>query len=138
MVEGAGSQIIGTVHEVIEWTAFGIEILAVAVIVAAVAMLAIRRGTVRYLFHLGDPGAYESYKHQLGRALLLGLDLLVAADVIRTVALEATLSNITVLGLLVVVRTFLNWSLTVEMEGCWPWQARARSGPSEVKDKSRE
>ena len=117
----------GILHEVVEWAAWGIEVLAVAVIVAAVTLLAVRRGTVRYLFHLGEQGALQSYKNQLGRALVLSLELLVAADVIRTVALEFTLSNLAVLALLVVVRTLLSWSLTVEMEGRWPWQARTRS-----------
>lgn len=87
-------------------------------------ILAIRRGTVRYLFHLGEPGAYENYKHVLAKALLLGIELLVAADVVRTVALEPTLNNVAILGLLVVVRTFLSWSMTVELEGRWPWQQR--------------
>lgn len=64
-------------HRAIEWAALGIELLVVAVIVAAVIILATRRGTVRYLFHLGEPGAYESYKHQLARPLMLGLDLTV-------------------------------------------------------------
>jgi uncharacterized membrane protein len=60
----------------------------------------------------------------LGKSLLLSLEILVAADVIRTVALQPTLSNILGLGLLVVIRTFLSWSLVVEMEGRWPWQAK--------------
>ena len=111
-----------TIHHVIEWAAVGIEVLAAAVIVAAVVILAVTRGTVRYLFKLGNQGAYENYKHQLGKALLLGLELLVAADVVRTVAFEATLHNVSVLGLLVVVRTFLSWSMLVEIEGRWPWQ----------------
>ena len=59
---------------------------------------------------------------RLGRALLLGLELLVAADIIRTVALEPTLPNVMILAVLVVVRTFLSWSLIVEMEGHWPWK----------------
>lgn len=63
-------------------------------------------------------------KHQLGKTLLLGLELLVAADVVRTVALEPTLDNVATLGLLVFIRTFLSWSLTIEIEGRWPWQAR--------------
>ncbi len=106
----------------IEWAALGIEVLAVAMIVAAVILLTIRRGTVRYLFKVSDVGADEPDKHQLGKALLLGLELLVAADVVKTVALEPTLTNIAILGLLVVVRTFLSWSLSVEMKGHWPWQ----------------
>jgi uncharacterized membrane protein len=98
--------------------------LAVAVIVSAVVILAVSRGAVRYLFHLSEPGAFESYKFQLAKALLMGLELLVAADVVRTVALEPSLTNVAILGLLVVVRTLLSWSLSVEIEGCWPWQRR--------------
>ena len=56
------------------------------------------------------------------RALLLGLEILVAADVIRTVALEPTLNNVVILGILVLIRTFLGWSLVVEIEERWPWQ----------------
>jgi uncharacterized membrane protein len=65
---------------------------------------------------------YKNYRHGVARALLLGLEILVAADVIRTVALEPTLNNILMLGVLVVVRTFLGWSLVVEIEERWPWQ----------------
>jgi uncharacterized membrane protein len=114
------------IHHVIEWAALGIELLAVAVIVSAVIILAVRRGTVRYLFHLGEPGAYENYKHILARALLLGLELLVAADVVRTVALEPTLANAAILGILVAVRTLLSWSMSAELEGHWPLARRTR------------
>ena len=54
---------------------------------------------------------------------MIGLEILVAADIIRTVALEPTLTNVAILGILVLVRTFLSWSLVVEIEGRWPWQA---------------
>jgi uncharacterized membrane protein len=109
-----------------ERSALLIEILAVAVIVIAVVF-----GTARYLLHLNrrQPNAYESYKTHLVKALLLGLEFLVAADIVRTVALDATLTNVAILGALVVVRTFLSWSLVVEMEGRWPWQV-ARAGAS--------
>jgi uncharacterized membrane protein len=60
----------------------------------------------------------------MGRSLLLGLEFLVAGDVVRTVALDPTLNNVAVLGLLVLIRTFLGWSLAVEIEGHWPWQTR--------------
>jgi uncharacterized membrane protein len=119
-----GSEVVGVVRTVIEWAALGIEILGATVIVAGVLRVAIMHGTVRYLFQLDKPGAYESYKHQMGRSLLLGLEFLVAGDVVRTVALEPTLNNVTVLGLLVLIRTFLGWSLAVEIEGRWPWQPR--------------
>ena len=102
--------------------------LGAIVIVTGVLRVAITRGTVRFLMKLGEPGAYESYKHQIGRSLLLGLEFLVAGDVVRTVALEPTLINVAVLGMLVVIRTFLSWSLTVEIEGRWPWHTRQPPG----------
>jgi uncharacterized membrane protein len=120
----AGSEVVGIIRSIVEWAALIIEILGASVIVAGVMRVAIMRGTVRYLFQLDKPGAYESYKHQMGRSLLLGLEFLVAGDVVRTVALEPTLINVSVLGLLVLIRTFLGWSLGVEIEGRWPWQAR--------------
>lgn len=70
--------------------------------------------------------AYEVIRSTFGRSVLLGLEILVAADLIRTIAVEPTLDNLYVLGLLVVIRTFLSWSLDVELEGRWPWQ-RAKS-----------
>jgi uncharacterized membrane protein len=120
-----GSEVVSSIREIIEWAALAIEILGASVIVAGILRVAITRGTVRYLFQLDKPGAYESYKHQIGRSLLLGLEFLVAGDVVRTVALEPTLTNVAVLGLLVLIRTFLGWSLAVEIEGRWPWQARS-------------
>jgi uncharacterized membrane protein len=119
-----GSDLVSIVRAVIEWAALGIEILGATVIVAGVLRVVITRGAVRYLYQLDKPGAYETYKHQMGRSLLLGLEFLVAGDVVRTVALDPTLNNVGVLGLLVLIRTFLSWSLAVEIEGRWPWQAR--------------
>ncbi len=103
----------------IELAAEAIEAFAVAIIVIAIA-----HGSVRYLIHLKRQveNAYEQYKAQVGKALLLGLEILVAADIIKTVALEPTLQNVMILGLLVIVRTFLSWSLVVEIEGHWPWR----------------
>ncbi len=103
----------------IETAALGIESLAVLIIVVATA-----HGTVKYLVHAqaGVADAYTRYKTQLGKSLLLGLELLVAADVIQTVTLEPTMQNVLMLAVLVLVRTFLSWSLVVEMEGHWPWK----------------
>lgn len=113
------------IRTLIEDAAFVIEVLAVAVILVAVALSTLRPRLLMHLVRGGDDAAYEQCKHQLGRALLLGLELLVAADVVRTIVLEPTLDNITVLALLVAVRTFLSWSMVVEIEGRWPWQARS-------------
>jgi uncharacterized membrane protein len=120
-----GSEAVSIIRAVIEWAALAIEILGATVIVAGVIRVAVTRGTVRYLFQLDRPGAFERYKHQMGRSLLLGLEFLVAGDVVRTVALEPNLTNVVVLGLLVLIRTFLSWSLAVEIEARWPWQARS-------------
>lgn len=70
--------------------------------------------------------AYRALRHGLARAILLGLEFLVAADIIRSVALEPTLLSVGILGLIVLVRTFLSWSLEVEITGRWPWQRTER------------
>jgi uncharacterized membrane protein len=105
----------------VEYAATGVELLAVAIIVVAILM-----ATVSYLSQIAlrqaDRGTYNDYRHKVGRALLLGLEILVAADIIRTVVLEPTLSNVLVLGLLVLIRTFLSWALVLEIEQRWPWQ----------------
>jgi len=103
----------------IELAAQAIEFFAVAIIVIAIV-----HGTIRYLIRISQQAsdAYQRLKAQLGKALLLGLEFLVAADIIRTVALEPNLQNVVILGLLVVIRTFLSWSLVVEIEGHWPWR----------------
>jgi len=107
----------------IEFVALGIEILAVGLIV--VGIVAATTSYVRRIPGAREQSAaYEQYKSRLGRALLLGLEMLVAADIVRTVALEPSLPNVAVLGLLVIIRTFLSWSLVVEIEHRWPWQAR--------------
>jgi len=112
-----------TVQRVFDWLALGIEVLAVAVIVAGVVRVGITRGTVRYIFRLNEHGAAERYKQELGKPLLLGLLLSIAGDVVRTMAVTPTLVDVAILGLLVLVRTVLSWSLFVEMEGRWPWQS---------------
>jgi len=111
-------------REVIEIAASGIEILAVVVIVGGIL-----HGLVRYSLHrpVLDGGSYRELKNRIGGSLLLGLEFLVAADIIRTVALDPTLANVAALGLLVVIRTFLSWALLVEMQGRWPWKAKAES-----------
>lgn len=112
------------VRPYIETATLVIEVLAIIIIVAAILY-----GLAQYLadtFLRGRAAtAYHAFKVRLGSALLLGLEILVAADIIRTVALEPTLDNVLVLGLLVLIRTFLSWSLVVEIEGRWPWQRQA-------------
>ena len=114
----------------IELAIRAIEGLAVAIIALSVLVF-----TLRYLYFMlvrrgRSAAAFTQYKHGLGKALLLALELLVAADVVQTVVLEFTLANVAALGVLVLVRTFLSWSLVVEIEGRWPWQAQRRGEQS--------
>ena len=81
--------------------------------------------------HVGADDAYHSYRKNMGKAILLGLELLVAADIIRTVAVSPTIEHVLTLGLVVLIRTFLSISLQVELEGRWPWQRGAsRAAPN--------
>lgn len=73
---------------------------------------------------------FKVFRRQLGRSILLGLELLVAADIIRTVTVKPTLESVLVLGLIVIIRTFLSFSLEVEIDGKWPWQKSTRADPS--------
>jgi uncharacterized membrane protein len=68
--------------------------------------------------------AYDDLRSTLGRSILIGLEILVGADIIRTIAISPTFTSVGVLGLVVVVRTFLSFSLEAELEGQWPWQRR--------------
>ena len=68
---------------------------------------------------------YDEYKIRIGRSLLLGLEVLVAADIVKTIAIELTFNSLGLLAGLVVVRTFLSWTLVLEIEGRWPWRRQA-------------
>jgi uncharacterized membrane protein len=108
----------------------GVGVILVGLLVAAYqAVVLMTRGCS----HL----AYEKVRSTFGRSVLLGLELLVAGDIIRTVALDPTLDNLLVLGLLVVIRTFLSWSLEVEIDGRWPWQAAAAAKPEDKEAQTR-
>ncbi|WP_062735332.1 DUF1622 domain-containing protein [Kocuria turfanensis] len=79
----------------------------------------------------GGRDTYVNYRQRLGRSILLGLELLVAADIIRTVAITPTFESVGVLALIVLVRTFLSWSLELEITGRWPWQKEPEAvGPA--------
>jgi uncharacterized membrane protein len=94
----------------------------VAVVVSMVSGLIVR-------LRSDGAAAFKTFKRYIARGLLIGLDLLIAADIIKTVTLELTLENVVILGLLVLIRTFLSWSLELEVDGRWPWQPRL--GPAD-------
>ena len=127
MDEHQAGEIVTTLLAWIEVAALSLELLAVGIIIV-VALASTGLFARNLLADRRLPAAYERYKVQLGRGLLLGLEMLVAADVVRTVALQPTLNNVAVLGALVLIRTFLSWSLTMEMEHRWPWQQPAHTG----------
>jgi uncharacterized membrane protein len=100
----------------IEFVGTAIDVFGVTVI-----LLGIILATGRYLLKR-PANAYRRYRTEVGLSLLLGLEILVAADIVKTIAVTPTLTSLSVLGLLVIVRTFLSWTLTLEVEGRWPWQ----------------
>jgi uncharacterized membrane protein len=92
----------------------GVSVIVIGALVATTRFLFQRRGETSILFRL--------YRQDMGRAILLGLEFLVAGDIIRTVVVDPTFENVIVLGLIVLIRTFLSMSLQLELEGRWPWQ----------------
>ncbi len=114
----------------IETAAIVIEVLAVLIIVFSI-LASLAQYSWRYTFRRGQGDLYRDLKVSLGKSLLLGLEVLVAADIVHTVALQATLQSVVVLGLLVLIRTFLSWALVVEIEGHWPWQHNSKLSQGE-------
>ncbi len=73
------------------------------------------------------PGSYDALRRDLGRCILLGLEVLIIADIVRTIIVDQTVESVVVLGVIVVVRILLSFSLEVEMDGMWPWNRWRRS-----------
>ena len=118
----------------IELIGSAFELAGVAVLVIG-SILAFVRSIVSLIRLRDGPAAYRHLRLYLGRSIVVGLELLVAADIIRSVAIEPTFASVGVLGLIVLVRTFLSWSLEVEINGEWPWQ-RSRFHKSEFPDQN--
>ncbi|MEM9775934.1 MAG: DUF1622 domain-containing protein [Chloroflexota bacterium] len=120
--------LIHNIVQLLELVGVGFEILGAAIICSGVLLAFVRYGR---LFRKPPDEAeaqvgfnpYRRLKTDIGLSLLLGLEVFVAADIIRTVALEPNFISLGVLGLLVLIRTFVSWTLVLEIEGRWPWQA---------------
>ncbi len=111
-------------HAIADILAGLLELLGVAIIIAGVVLatfLFLRAGLRTRAWQV----AYEQYRSNLGRGILLGLELLVGADIIATITAPLTAESVALLGALIAIRTFLSFALETEIEGCWPWQ-RAR------------
>jgi uncharacterized membrane protein len=112
-------------NDVIEKIGMTIDVAGVVVIVTGAA-IAFVVAAVRVSRHESD--VYRRFRQQLGQTILLGLELLVAGDIVRTVAASPNLTSVAILAAIVLIRTFLSFSLEVEIDGAWPWRrARAAS-----------
>jgi len=124
---GNTENVMDELRELMGNTGTAIDAAGVVVIVAG-AILASWRFVMR---RQGGPArSYTAYRQDLGRAILLGLEFLIAGDIIRTVVVAPTLVNVLILGMIVVIRTFLSMALQLEVEGRWPWQADKEPEPA--------
>jgi uncharacterized membrane protein len=114
-------------HELVRFAALILEAAGVAVI--ALGSLLAAAMTIVAGLRRGDLHTrYREIRQRVGRSILMGLEILVGGDIIRTVAEEPTLRSVSVLAIIVVIRTFLSFTLEVELEGRWPWQERPERG----------
>jgi len=117
--------------EVMEHIARGFEAVGALVLILGLAWSAVL--SIRVWRHSRNGNdAYRALRRSIGGVLLLGLEILVAADLLHTVAIEPTLENVAVLGLIVVIRTVLSFSLEIELEGMPPWRRAAMSGATHI------
>lgn len=112
-----------SVEPIAEWGAAVMEVLGIFII-AVFALYALVFGAIRLLKQDAAEKIFHQVRQRLGRGILLGLEFLVAADIIHTVAVELTFETVGVLAIIVLIRTFLSFSLEVELSGRWPWQKK--------------
>lgn len=112
------------IRPIAEWCAAGIELLGLAIIIlfAAVSLV---RGAFLLIRGYAKYDIFKKVRQMLGHGILLGLEFMVAADIIHTVAVELTFESVGVLALVVLIRTFLSFTLDLELTGRWPWQKPA-------------
>jgi uncharacterized membrane protein len=106
--------------EIISVSGYAIEAIGVLVVVIGTVISSFT--FIRTFQKQPEGVAYRSYRRQLGRSIILGLEFLIAGDIIRTVVVADTLENVAVLGLIILIRSFLSVTLHLEVEGRWPWQ----------------
>lgn len=111
-----------------EWASTFIELLGISLIVI-LSLYALFVAAVQLIARKDRENVYNSLRQTLGKGILVGLELLVAADIIHTVAVDLSFSTVGVLAIVVVIRTFLSFSLEVELSGRWPWQKSHDSRP---------
>ena len=109
-------------HDLMEGAVLAFEVAGV-VVLAVGALLALVRAIGGWSRH--EEGVYQRARHDVGRAILLGLEILIVADIVQTVIIDPTVESALTLGLIVLVRTFLSFSLEIELDGVVPWRRRA-------------
>ncbi|MDO3381604.1 DUF1622 domain-containing protein [Gilvimarinus algae] len=114
------------VEPIAKWVAAIIEVMGILVIVSFSAYT-LAYGAIEACKSRDFEAIYTRVRRRLGRGILLGLELLVAADIIHTVAVELTFTTVGVLAIIVLIRTFLSFTLDVELTGRWPWQECEKS-----------
>jgi len=107
--------------EIISYAGYAIETVGVFVVILGSIYCSLVY--IRSFRQLPEGVAYQNLRRQLGRSIILGLEFLIAGDIIRTVIVDANLENVIVLAIIVIIRTFLSMTLHLEIEGRWPWQA---------------
>lgn len=107
-------------HTVVETLAKLLELAGATIILGGVVLASVQFATDGLRTNWSD--AYQRYRAGLGRGILLGLELLVGADIIATITAPLTFASVGLLGAIVAIRTFLSFSLETEIEGCWPWR----------------
>jgi uncharacterized membrane protein len=120
-----------TFLEVMELVAQLFEAIGAAVLLGGL-FVSIAVAVRSWQRHHDVAAAYQRLRRSFGGVILLGLEILVAADLVRTVAVEPTLQNVAILGAIVLIRTFLSFSLEIEIEGVAPWRRGPSTGDSDV------
>ena len=110
-------------RDLIPWVVAVLELAGIVAIALGALLATI--AAVRQLVRKPGTSVYAEYRQQLSRGILLGLELLVAADIVGTIAIEPSFRNVGILGLIVMIRTVLSFTLEVEVTGRWPWQHRS-------------
>jgi uncharacterized membrane protein len=124
------------VHPLVDQIAKLLELVGVAVIVGSIILATV--AFVREISRTRDwRAAYPPYRSDIGRGILLGLELLVGADIISTITAPLTFESVGLLAAIVGIRTFLSFSLETEIEGCWPWQRAATDASTRSAGSSR-
>lgn len=122
------------IHAYADQIAKALELAGVAIIVGGIIL-----ATLTYIREGGRAGdwesAYSSYRSNIGRGILLGLELLVGADIISTITAPLTIESVGLLAGIVLIRTFLSFSLETEIEGCWPWRRAAKDAAQGESDR---